>query len=526
MKSMNKSILVVLTGIFLLGTVFGAGNIIMDPDSTSGSVGGTVDVQITAENLTTLYGFQLDLDYDGSLLSFNSITYSDILGSESGPVQRFCIDETDLSISAGHVGNITCVRTIPGMIDPANGTLATVKLNIDNAGIGTFTINNVLVSDDLGNSVFVSVVNPVGTFSTCGATVCTTNLDCDDGDSETTDVCNDPGTCSASCSNIPNLAVCEEGPIPALCDCGGPYDTGYCCSGVYLASVACLNEFDCDDGNECTIDSCLNGNACGAACVNTPIAECGEPTPVCGDGVCHADESYDICPQDCPLPDDGGGDNGDGGGDTGNGGDGDSGDPGGGPGGGGGGTTGSEGYKAITRNLSMSPLTVDIPVKSNIIVSHGFPRKTAMIVQLHILKGLDLIFFTEEETGSLESVRSHIILFEDDWIPDESGEYEVKVVLSNINKSINFDIQSHTIEVQPASAGENTGITIIEDKPPVDDNTFVDDIDETIRAGIDGNAGTTGLDEEIDLTVAGIAGLVILVILGVVLFIAIQRKGL
>jgi len=78
-------------------------------------------------------------------------------------------------------------------------------------------------------------------------------------------------------------------------------------------------------------------------------------------------------------------------------------------GGTGGGTLGSEGYKAITRNLSMSPLTVGLPVKSNIIVSHGFPRQTTMVVQLHVFKGLNLVFFTEEKTGLLDATRSHII---------------------------------------------------------------------------------------------------------------------
>ena len=167
----------------------------------------------------------------------------------------------------------------------------------------------------------------------------------------------------------------------------------------------------------------------------------------------------------------------------------------------------------------MSPLTVGLPVKSNIIVSHGFPKRTTMVIQLHILKGLNLVFFTEEQTGFLDATRSHIILFEDDWIPDEPGEYEVKVILSNSNKKVNFDIQSHTIEVQPASAGDNTGITIVDD---VDNTIIIADDDNTIGTG----TGTTIIaDEGIDLTVAGIAGLVLLLIIGALLFFVIKKQS-
>lgn len=489
----SKIAIALVTSIFLANSVFAAGTFSIDSANTTGVVGGTIDVPITVEGLTNFYGFQLDLDFDSSLLSFNSITYSNILGLENSPVQRFCIDETDLELSAGHVGNITCVRTISGEIDPADGTIATVTLNIDNTGSGNFNLNNVLVSNGSGNQVSISVDDPAGTFSTCGSTACTTNLDCDDSDPSTTDVCNNPGTCSASCSNIPVLAVCEEGIITAQCDCGGAFDTGYCCSDVHLESVACLNDNGCDDGNECTIDSCLDGNTCGAACVNTPIVSCGETTPECGDDICHEDESYAICPQDCSAPDDGG-------------------EPGGGPGGGG--IIGSEGYKAISRNLSMSPLTVGLPVQSNIIVSHGFPKRTAMVIQLHILNGLDLVFFTEEQTGLLDPIRSHIILFEDDWIPAEAGKYEIKVILSTVDKSVNFDIQSHTIEVQPKDTGEDTGIVIVDDP-------------DTTGISIGGNTGTTSIAEEgIDLTVAGVAGLVILLVIGVLVYIGIKKQSL
>lgn len=51
----------------------------------------------------------------------------------------------------------------------------------------------------------------------------------------------------------------------------------------------CLNDSECDDGNDCTTDSCVAG-----ACTYTPIPDC------CGDGVCDAGESLGTCFADCP----------------------------------------------------------------------------------------------------------------------------------------------------------------------------------------------------------------------------------
>ena len=73
---------------------------------------------------------------------------------------------------------------------------------------------------------------------------------------------------------------------------GEPCDTGQgvCCSGSCTTAV-CTVDADCDDGDSCTIDSCLSGGTCAASCDNTPDPSCCVPThnkekgPRCSDGI-------------------------------------------------------------------------------------------------------------------------------------------------------------------------------------------------------------------------------------------------
>ena len=82
---------------------------------------------------------------------------------------------------------------------------------------------------------------------------CQTDVDCDDGNSCTNDVCQ-----GGACVNT------------AIPGCGGPCETAV----------------DCDDGNNCTEDVCQGG-----ACQNNPIPGCG--APICGNGVIEVGETCD-----------------------------------------------------------------------------------------------------------------------------------------------------------------------------------------------------------------------------------------
>jgi cysteine-rich repeat protein/parallel beta-helix repeat protein len=82
---------------------------------------------------------------------------------------------------------------------------------------------------------------------------CQTDVDCDDGNGCTNDVCQ-----GGACVNT------------AIPGCGGP----------------CATAADCDDGNACTEDVCQAG-----ACQNNPIPGCG--APICGNGIIETGETCD-----------------------------------------------------------------------------------------------------------------------------------------------------------------------------------------------------------------------------------------
>lgn len=130
---------------------------------------------------------------------------------------------------------------------------------------------------------------------------CSSDAECDDGNPCTVDTCEaGSGTCRAQ--RLPDGAAC------------GP-EAGICCAGA-CASVACSGAADCDDGDACTVDACLNAGTCAAACTSAPRA-CGLrdgccapgctagndldcPAAVCGDGICAGKgENCLSCPADC-----------------------------------------------------------------------------------------------------------------------------------------------------------------------------------------------------------------------------------
>ena len=110
--------------------------------------------------------------------------------------------------------------------------------------------------------------------STCQAGACGGGAPlCDDGDGCTADAC-DAGTCS-------HVALAEG----ALCDDGDPCWTGGRCTyGVCMPGETPLA---CDDGDDCTIDTCLRGVGCqhdacpaGTTCVASACVATHGPTEI------------------------------------------------------------------------------------------------------------------------------------------------------------------------------------------------------------------------------------------------------
>lgn len=111
---------------------------------------------------------------------------------------------------------------------------------------------------------------------------CLSPVECDDGNECTSDACT-----SGACSNnsVPVSSACTGG----VCDASTPPMCAECvdngqCGGATPTCIAgscaqCAANSDCDDGNECTSDSCGGGT-----CTNTP----GATGSACTAGVCSA----------------------------------------------------------------------------------------------------------------------------------------------------------------------------------------------------------------------------------------------
>ncbi len=113
---------------------------------------------------------------------------------------------------------------------------------------------------------------------------CAVNVDCDDGNNCTTDVCQASAcihTAIAGCGGGGGLgSACMTA---ADCNDGNACTTDVCQGGTCVAGPLVV----CDDGNACTTDTC-NGST---GCTYTPIPGCG--TAVCGDGIVQAGEACD-----------------------------------------------------------------------------------------------------------------------------------------------------------------------------------------------------------------------------------------
>jgi hypothetical protein len=136
---------------------------------------------------------------------------------------------------------------------------------------------------------------------------CTSDLECNDTNPCTTDVCGSDG----ECLNLPNTNECSDGDP---CTLGDVCALGVCAGVLDPACLGCQSNAECDDGNPCTTDSCDESGAClqvsntapcndgnpcttadtcaGSVCQGTPVPGC-EPCASaadCNDGnVCTSD---------------------------------------------------------------------------------------------------------------------------------------------------------------------------------------------------------------------------------------------
>jgi len=142
---------------------------------------------------------------------------------------------------------------------------------------------------------------------------------------------------------------------------------------------------------------------------------------------------------------------GSGGGDSGGGGSGGSGGSGGGSGGsggsGGGSGFGSEGLKAATRNFEFDKLEIGFPASATLLMSHGIPIATSFLVQLQVVRGNQVVAYSEEKVLFLVSGKTTRVDFPEVWTPDAAGTYLVTITLASLDKRVVYDIQTKRFDI-------------------------------------------------------------------------------
>jgi len=125
-------------------------------------------------------------------------------------------------------------------------------------------------------------------------------------------------------------------------------------------------------------------------------------------------------------------------------------DPGGEGGGGGGGGGGSQDdeLKASIKNFKLEPLEIGVPASASLSVSNEMLRTRYFLVKLQILRGDDLVFYSEESVPSVKAKQTVDVFFTEKWVPKTAGTFIVTVVLSSDDKMIKYDeeVFRHDVE--------------------------------------------------------------------------------
>lgn len=120
------------------------------PENQTVSTGGTVTVDVMVSNVLSLYGYQFDIIYDPAILTFNVIEKGDFLAA--GGVEVFWINVTS-DDEAYSINNTAAVRQGPVKGWSGGGVLATITFDADNTGTSQIELNNIILTDPLGNTM-------------------------------------------------------------------------------------------------------------------------------------------------------------------------------------------------------------------------------------------------------------------------------------------------------------------------------------------------------------------------------------
>jgi len=123
------------------------------PATTTVSNGDTVTLEIRVADVSNLFGFQFDINYDSSILEFQKVGKGAML--ETGGGDSFCVPNEP---SPGLVRNIACTKLGGKGVD-GSGVLATVTFTAISTGKSSVSLTNAKLADSNAEKMAVSVSN-------------------------------------------------------------------------------------------------------------------------------------------------------------------------------------------------------------------------------------------------------------------------------------------------------------------------------------------------------------------------------
>ena len=102
----------------------------------------------------------------------------------------------------------------------------------------------------------------------------------------------------------------------------------------------------------------------------------------------------------------------------------------------------------MTRGFDFDELELGVAATASLLVSHGIPNKTNFLVQMQVLRGEKLEFYTEERVPFLEPGKAFRVSFAEKWVPKAAGTYVVTITLSSPDKMIKYDVQTTRYDIE------------------------------------------------------------------------------
>ncbi len=132
-----------IVSVFLLSLLFMpvvlASEMYVFPSPELNNIGERATIEIRIANMSNIYGFQVKISYNASVITFDNLTITQTLGVfDDIECSQY---NTSVLGSIGTIDNIACVRIINGTINASADGVAIIKINFTSNSIGEAFIN-------------------------------------------------------------------------------------------------------------------------------------------------------------------------------------------------------------------------------------------------------------------------------------------------------------------------------------------------------------------------------------------------